>query len=241
MFAQVLRHARAGTLLQAVTGTLAEKGREPAFRLLRASGLLPALEKLATFRNLRRNEEKGERRLEIGPGGSRLAGFETLDVAGGREIDYVLDAAAPLPFPRGTFREIFSSHALEHLPWFRTEEILREWVRILMPGGKLTIWVPDALKICRTLIEAEEGRRSEPPDGWRRLNPEGSPYLWAAGRLLYGANRGYPSWHRALFTPRSLRAAMERAGLADIRELGPGEVRGCDHGWINLGMEGTKP
>lgn len=241
MIAQVLEHTRRGTLLQALTGTLAERGGKPARLLLRESGILPALEKLTTRRNLKHNEAKEERCLEIGPGNSRLPGFETLDVAGRREVDYVLDASSPLPFPTDTFQEIFSSHALEHLPWFRTEEILREWVRILKPGGKLTIWVPDALKICRTVVEAEEGNRSDPPDDWRRLNPAGSPYLWAAGRLFYGANPGYPSWHRALFTPRSLRGAMERAGLLQVRELGRGEVRGHDHGWINLGMEGIKP
>lgn len=243
MIAQTLRHARSGTLLQAVTGTLAERGGRSvrASRLLRGSGLLPALEFLTTQRNLARNGGKKERRLEIGPGRSRLPGFETLDIAGGRQVDYILDASRPLPFPSGTFREIHSSHALEHLPWFRTEGILREWVRILEPGGTMSIWVPDALKICRTVVQAEEGDLHEPPDGWRRLNPDGSPYLWAAGRLFYGANPAYPSWHRALFTPRFLKLAMERAGLTRVRELGREDVRGDDHGWINLGVEGVKP
>jgi hypothetical protein len=44
-----------------------------------------------------------------------------------------------------------------------------------------------------------------------------------------------------MFTPRYLRLLFEKAGLTDIRQLNPQDVRGYDHGWINLGMIGTKP
>jgi len=41
-------------------------------------------------------------------------------------------------------------------------------------------------------------------------------------------------------TQRYLRLLFEKAGLKNIRKLSNTEVRGYDHGWINLGMAGTK-
>jgi SAM-dependent methyltransferase len=245
---KIAGHYRQGDLLPVVAGKIFEVSksarRDPpaaVLRTLRKTGVMGRLERWITRRNLRRNEDNGVRRLEIGPGDHRLPGFETLNITGGRVVDYVLDAAQPLPFPDGTFVEIHCSHVLEHLPWYRTEGILREWVRILKPGGRLHIWVPDALKICTAILQAEEGRLHASPDGWRKLNPEDDPYLWAAGRIFYGANLKYPSWHRALFTPGFLQRLFRRVGLVEVRRLAAGEVRGFDHGWINLGVGGIKP
>ena len=91
--------------------------------------------------------------LEIGAGPQRIPGFETLDIVGGKHVDYVWDASKRLPFKDNTFKLIYGSHVLEHIPWYQTENVLTEWVRILNAGGRLEIWVPDALKICKALQE----------------------------------------------------------------------------------------
>jgi len=192
--------------------------------------------------NLWKNARKHRRYLEIGSGNTRLPGFETLDIIGRRNVDYVYDAAKPLPFKDNTFDLIYASHVLEHIPWYKVKEVLKEWVRILKPGGVLEVWVPDGLKICKALVQAElEETKVADIDNWCKFNPHKDPCVWAAGRIFWGANPEYPSWHKALFTPRYLKELFERAGLVDIRELDPSEVRGYDHGWINLGMRGRKP
>ena len=196
--------------------------------------------------NLRRNAKKSHRYLEIGCGGSRLPEFETLDIVGGPNVDYVYDAAKPLPFKDNTFDLIYASHVLEHIPWYKTEEVLREWVRILKAGGQLEVWVPDGLKICQTLLKAElEGINEIEKDGWYKFNPRKDPCVWTSSRIFtYGdgtGNPNHPNWHRAMFTPRYLKELFERVGLKDIREMDRSEVRGYDHGWINLGVKGTKP
>ena len=98
--------------------------------------------------NLCRHENRENRRLEIGPGGSGIPGFETLDVVGGRDVDYVSDASKQLPFADSTFRVVYASHVLEHIPWYQIDQVLEEWVRILRSGGRLEAWVPNGLKIC---------------------------------------------------------------------------------------------
>lgn len=201
--------------------------------------------RVQTRYNLWRNRKKPGRMLEIGPGNNRLPGFETMDITARREVDYVLDASKCLTFDDNTFELVYSSHVLEHIPWYKVEDTLREWVRILKPCGRLEIWVPDGLKICKALVDYElHGKNYIEKDGWYRYNPEKDPCKWAAGRLFtYGDGTGdarSPNWHRSIFTERYLRVLFEKVGLKNVRKLSNTEVRGYDHGWINLGMVGTK-
>jgi SAM-dependent methyltransferase len=189
--------------------------------------------------------KRENRRLEIGPGSGRIRGFETLNIVGGRNVDYVWNAERRLPFRAETFSVIYASHVLEHIPWFRTERVLKEWVRVLAKGGRLEIWVPDGLKICQAFIEAEEqgGERFQ-QDGWYRFNEEKDPCVWASGRIFsYGDGSGYrnhPNWHLAVFSARYLEEALKRAGCSRVERLDQSQVRGHDHGWINLGVCGVK-
>ena len=48
---------------------------------------------------------------------------------------HVADAARPLPFPDGSFDAIFCNDAINHLPG--RLEVLRDWYRVLRPGGRL--------------------------------------------------------------------------------------------------------
>lgn len=201
---------------------------------------------LKTRINLFRHRGRTGRRLEIGPGECPLQGFESVNVVDGRWVDYVLDAAGPLPFPENTFELIYASHVLEHVPWTHTAQALAEWVRILKPGGRLEVWVPDGLKISKAFVDAEMNENDDyRDDGWFRFNDAQDPCTWAAGRIFtYGngdGNPSHPNWHRALFSPRRLAELLTEAGLTDVREMHRDEVRGADHGWINLGMTGRKP
>lgn len=191
--------------------------------------------------NLIRNYGKIDRNLEIGPGSKRIHGFETLNIVWDRHVDYVLDASKKLPFPSGSFNLIYASHVLEHIPWYQVQDVLNEWVRLLTSGGQIEIWVPDAYKIASLLVDIENGiDRLEWHDGWRPLNNENDPYKWISGRLFWGAERDYPSWHLALLTPKYLEKLFFNSGLINIRLMDNSENRGIDYGWHNLGIRGTK-
>lgn len=188
---------------------------------------------------------KRNRRLEIGPGPTRIPGFETLNVVGGLNVDYVWNAERALPFRENTFKLIYASHVLEHIPWFKTERVLAQWVRVLAPGGRLEIWVPDGVKICEAFVEAEKSGTTEfEKDGWFRFNGEKDPCVWASGRIFsYGDGSGFrnhPNWHLAMFSFRYLEQVLKRAGCSRVEPLDRSQVRGHDHGWINLGLCGIK-
>lgn len=166
--------------------------------------------------------------LEIGPGKRPLPGFETLNIVG--NPTYRCDASKPLPLPDDTFDLIYASHVLEHIDWEKTVEVLREWVRVLRPGGDLEIWVPNGKLIAESLLNGCV------PEKWCRANPERDPCKWASGRIFaYGPSHNH---HRAFFTPNYLMKCLKQAGLHDCRFLA--HPRGYDHGIINLGAGGTK-
>lgn len=190
------------------------------------------------------------RQLDIGAS-KRISGFETLNAVRGRNIDHVADARN-LPFRDNTFATIYASHVLEHIPWIETQRAVDEWVRCLAHGGRLEVWVPDALRVARAFVEAEDNAASY---GCRRpveaiitdplwhANAEHDPCVWFASRTFTWHHRrmGEYSWHRAAFTPRYLCLVLERAGLTNVRIMDISEMRLPAHLWVSLGACGVKP
>lgn len=83
------------------------------------------------------------RRLNIG-GVQQSSGWEILNIALGPGVDHAGDAKDLSRFPDETFMEIYSSHTLEHLDYVKEiDAALKEWLRVLVPGGRLTLSVPD--------------------------------------------------------------------------------------------------
>jgi len=214
---------------------------------LRVLGMViyPYARFIRTPLNLIKNSRRLTRQLEIGPGPQRVPGFETINVVWGRDVDYIGDASKPLPFASKTFDLIYASHVLEHMPWYEVEKVVKEWVRILKPGGSLEIWLPNGLKIARAFVDAELGIANEiGNDGWYKFNDKKDPCVWVNGRIFsYGDGTGRkndPNWHLTIFSPRYLKTLLTESDLINISEMDRSEVRGYDHGWINLGMRGYK-
>lgn len=185
------------------------------------------------------------RRLEIGPGAERLPGFKTLNAIKTPATDYVGDARRP-PLPDQSFDLIYSSHCIEHIHWYEVPDTIKAWARLLRPGGQLEVFTVDGYKLMRCLVTLEEtGEWTGPGIGtWQETKTKRDPYLWANGRLMnypkHGGEQGNLHLHRAIITPNFLARCFEEAGLKDVTRLTSEDVRGKDHGWINMGFRGTK-
>ncbi len=196
-------------------------------------------------KNRRKSWDGSPRHLEIGPGPKVIAEFERLNIVPDCDVDYVGDARDLSMFHDGEFNVVYASHVLEHIPWYQTLDVLKEWRRVLANDGFLEVWVPDSLKIAQAYVDACLGRNADyKNDGWFRFNEDESPHKWYAGRTYaYGDGSGntcHPNWHCASFSRDYLRDLMIRAGFREVVDLDSRDIRGYDHGWINMGLKGVK-
>ncbi|MBQ6516858.1 methyltransferase domain-containing protein [bacterium] len=185
--------------------------------------------------------------MEIGPGENRIEGFETVNTLLINETDYIAQLGYKLPFNDNCFDVIYLSHVLEHVFWHKTAETIKELRRILKPNGQIEIWVPDGLKIAQAFCDAEHNINMDyMNDGWYKFNEDKDPCVWFSGRMFtYGdgrtpnANNHY-NVHLSAFSYRYLYKLLQDNNFKDIQKMDNSECRGYNHGWINLGIKGTK-
>lgn len=104
------------------------------------------------------------RYLNVGCGRRSKPNFVNLDYIWQPGVDLVYDLSKKLPFERNQLSGIFSEHCLEHLPFdLVTGHVLKEFYRILAPGGRLRIVVPDAGAYIQKYYDCVHGHNVEFP------------------------------------------------------------------------------
>jgi predicted SAM-dependent methyltransferase len=151
-------------------------------------------------------------RINLGAGARHLAGFVNVDLANNWtsiQPDVACDVTGPLPFPTDHADEVHAYHVFEHILRFKAEECLKEWIRILKPGGLLVLEMPCMDKIVTYMAHCLiDGRPMDP-----RFT------MWG----LYGDQK-YKSeamCHRWCYGVRELGGMLEAAGMVEITEEEP--------------------
>ena len=86
-------------------------------------------------------------RIEIGGGPFPSPGYVHVDAdRTSRHLEHVAPAWR-LPFDDGSVAELLAIHVLEHVHGSAVHRTLREWRRVLRPGGFAEIHVPDAATV----------------------------------------------------------------------------------------------
>lgn len=151
------------------------------------------------------------KKLNLGCGDKILPGYVNVDVAENRlglKPDVLCDLRSLEPFEDNSIDEILSVHVVEHFWRWEVAAVLREWVRVLRPGGVMILECPNLLSACEALLQN--------PDGAAGPGGEGQRTMW----VFYGD----PSWqdplmvHRWGYTPRSLAHLMHEVGLVNLRQ-----------------------
>lgn len=95
-------------------------------------------------------------RLNLGAGRRSIPGFLSVDIQG--EPDIKADIRS-LPMVRdGMVDEVLTVHVLEHLYRWEAPDALREWFRVLKPGGMCAIEVPDLHKVAANIRDNPDPR-----------------------------------------------------------------------------------
>lgn len=82
--------------------------------------------------------------------------FLNVDIVPFPQVDLVFDIRKTFPIADATIAEVFSAATLEHFRKHHNEHILREFFRILRPGGLLRVCTPDLEAIARGLLHGED-------------------------------------------------------------------------------------
>lgn len=91
-------------------------------------------------------------RLSLGSGDKAWPGFVNVDLYG--EPDVRCDVRKLL-MPNDYAMEIHAIHLFEHLDRMEAQDALKEWARVLIPGGKLVLELPCLDKIMTMYMEGE--------------------------------------------------------------------------------------
>lgn len=144
------------------------------------------------------------RRLHIG-GTRTAAGWEILNVIPAPCVDHVGNANDLSRFPDGTFAELYASHVAEHLD-YRDElaATLTEWHRVIAPGGRLMISVPDLDALARLLTLTKD---------------LGVDERYAVMRMLFGGHVDAHDYHLVGLNLEFLERLLRAAGFVRVRRV----------------------
>jgi len=145
----------------------------------------------------------GLRRLHIG-GKEARPGWEILDAIAAGHVDHVGNARDLSRFGDETFAQVYASHVLEHFDYKdEIAAVLKEWYRVLRPGGALCVSVPDMERLCHLYLTPG-------------LAPEMRFQLM---RMVFGGHVDEYDYHLAGIDERYLHQQLQQAGFSSIRRV----------------------
>ena len=109
----------------------------------------------AALRSARKYRGKSGLRLNLGSGPNPKPGWVNIDLF--EPADLQLDIREKFPFDDGSCSVIYSEHVFEHFAYpAETGHLLREALRVLEPGGRFDVGVPDTVWPLKSFVNGED-------------------------------------------------------------------------------------
>jgi predicted SAM-dependent methyltransferase len=144
-------------------------------------------------------------KLHLGCGSVNLDGWVNIDLEAA--ADLALDVRAGLPFADGSARLVYHEHLMEHLTVDEGVRCLRDWFRVLAPGGVLRIATPD----LEYIVERYQGPWRD--QAWLEL-PEYA-FIQTRAEMMNVAFRWWG--HQYLYDAEELERRIRDAGFRTVR------------------------
>jgi predicted SAM-dependent methyltransferase len=147
--------------------------------------------------------------LHIGCGPNRKPGWINIDLDLGADI--CLDLRETLPFSDNSVKMVYSEHFFEHLDLEEGTRFLRECLRVLVPGGRLSLGVPNA-RLC--IEDYASGDR----DKWLEVRDRYHPN-WCT-TPMHSANYFFRQngEHRYAYDEETLIGLVSECGFSNVHE-----------------------
>jgi GT2 family glycosyltransferase len=164
-------------------------------------------------------------KLNLGSGGVEMPGYLSVDMKDRRA--HIVSDVFDLQLPDNSVEEILASHLLEHISVYRVMDLFGKWIKILKPGGKLVMEMPDILGVCRALVAATKEERY----GWLTC------IYGAVNTTDVGTREDITSPHLWGWYDEHLWDHLSNAGFVNIKFM-PEQI---PHPFINFRVECNKP
>jgi predicted SAM-dependent methyltransferase len=152
-----------------------------------------AARRIATF--LKGLRQSATTVLHLGAGSKRIEHAINCDLHD-PAADRKLDATNLAEIPDATIDIVEHHHLIEHLSVADLQPALKEWARVLKPGGLLIVSAPDLETVLRR---------------WLSMNDEDR---WNYGiKMIYGSQEHAGMFHKNGFTPQRLAEVLAPAGF----------------------------
>jgi len=138
-------------------------------------------------------------KLHLGCGPRHIPSFVHIDAQCAPHVD-IVGPVERLPMEDASVSLIYASHVLEHFGRYEYKDVLREWFRVLRPGGILRLSVPD-FSACAA-IYYKDGLA----DG-----------LSGLVGLIVGGQRNEHDFHKMIFDEEFLSRDLIDLGFREVR------------------------
>ena len=156
-------------------------------------------------------------KLNLGSADSKINGFLNIDIRNVPGVDVVADVAH-LPFKDNSIDECIAYNILEHFAPDRIHAVLKEWHRVLKPGGKLRVGVPDGELIFDRYKKGILPPVNKKP-GW-----EGLVHSLFGNMKELRQRHGEEAekyMHHMLFSEDYLKKCLAAAGFTNFKKIKP--------------------
>jgi predicted SAM-dependent methyltransferase len=140
-----------------------------------------------------------------------LPDFVNIDANPREKKDLWLDVRCGLPFRTASVDSIYTAHMLEHLYPDELDNLLRECVRVLKPGGGMRIVVPSLASAIAAYCQNKDRWFDSWPIACESRGGQFSNFIFCAGQ------------HRTAFDFDYLAEVLRKAGFRRIEPSNEGE------------------
>jgi predicted SAM-dependent methyltransferase len=140
--------------------------------------------------------------LNLGCGDHPIDGLINCDLFSPR-ADLKIDILCLTQFADESVDLIEAHHLFEHLSFSERSPALAEWHRVLKPGGRLVLSVPDLPAVCIAWLRGYLL-------GYSSVDAEGVAY---EDRMLFGPQSNPGMFHRSGYGRRTLAALLVKSGF----------------------------
>ncbi|MBW7876008.1 MAG: methyltransferase domain-containing protein [Candidatus Cloacimonetes bacterium] len=95
-------------------------------------------------------------KLHLGCGSRFIPGYVHVDVIHHPHIDYLCNIDDLSVFHDNSVDVIYNCHVLEHFHRYKVGNVLKEWFRVLKPGGILRTSVPDFAALAELYLKTKD-------------------------------------------------------------------------------------